>query len=234
MVSLSKYLKKAYKLVFSDYYGFIQGHESINNDQIKEINQLLKNPNPKITEEYENKFSNLIGNGSSVSYASGRMGFFELMKYLKIGNQDEVIILGYTCAVMINAIIKIGAKPIFSDIDPETFGSCINSIKEKTNSKTKLIVAQHSFGIPCDIEKILEFTQEKKIFLLEDCALTLGSKVNGKIVGNFGDASLFSSEPSNWFIFALISSSSGLLFKFTFCASWFISSKVGNSSYSLF
>ena len=54
-----------------------------------------------------------------------------------------------------------------------------------------MIIAQHSFGIPCDILKIKELAVSRNIFLLEDCALTIGSKINNKICGNFGDASLF-------------------------------------------
>ena len=57
-----------------------------------------------------------------------------------------------------------------------------------------MIVAQHSFGIPCDIIPIVKIANEKKIFLLEDCALTLGSKINDIVVGNFGDAALFSTD----------------------------------------
>jgi dTDP-4-amino-4,6-dideoxygalactose transaminase len=62
--------------------------------------------------------------------------------------------------------------------------------------QTKMIVAQHSFGIPCDIQPIVELAQTQDIFLLEDCALTLGSSINGVVCGNFGDAALFSTDHS--------------------------------------
>ena len=117
-----------------------------------------------------------------MAFASARMGFFAIMKVLGINHDDEVILLGSTCSVMVNAVLKIGAKPVFSDIDPNTFGSSLDSIEQCVSTKTKLIVAQHSFGIPCDIEPIIRFARQKNIVVVEDCALSLGSKINGTIL----------------------------------------------------
>ena len=64
-----------------------------------------------------------------------------------------------------------------------------------------MIVAQHSFGIPCEIQPIVNFAKKKNIFLLEDCALTMGSSIKGIKCGNFGDAALFSTDNTkliNW------------------------------------
>ena len=97
---------------------------------------------------------------------------------------------------MVNSIIIVGAKPVYSDIDLNTFGSCPESIKSKISSKTKMIIAQHTLGIPCKIEKILEISKKKNIFLLEDCALSLGSKSSNIVLGNFGDAAIFSTDHS--------------------------------------
>ena len=122
------------------------------------------------------------------------MGFHDLMRILGVGRGDEVIILGATCAVMVNAIIRVGAKPVYSDVDPSTFGSSSLSIADCISKDTKMIVAQHSFGIPCNIGHIQNLAKKNKIFLLEDCAITLGSKFDGINVGNFGDAALFSTD----------------------------------------
>ena len=150
----------------------------------------------KVVENFEEKFSRIIGDGYSVSFGAGRMGFYSLMKILKIQKGDEVIICSGTCSVMVNAILKLNAVPIFSDICEYTMGSDLNGIKNKITSKTKLIVAQHNFGIPCSIVEIKSFCNLNNIFLLEDCALSLGSKYNGINVGTFGDASLFSLDHS--------------------------------------
>lgn len=78
----------------------------------------------------------------------------------------------------------------------ETLGSCAKEIKKVITNKTKLVVAQHSFGIPCKINEIARLCKEEKIFLLEDCALTLDSRIDKEGVGNFGDAALFSTDHS--------------------------------------
>lgn len=138
------------------------------------------------------------------------------MRQLGIKKDDEVIILGATCSVMVNAILRIKAKPIYTDIDLDTFGSCAKKIKNKITTKTKLIVAQHSFGIPCKIDKIVKLAMENNIFLLEDCALTFDSSFKGMNVGNFGDAALFSSDhskPINTMIGGIIYSKNFFLIK---------------------
>lgn len=176
-----------------DYYGFIQGHSYIKKETIDKI----KNNNSNLSvRNFENKFSSLIGEGDATSFASARMCFYAVMKAIGIKEKDEVILNGSTCAVMVNAVIRIGAVPVFSDISPVTFGSCPEGIKQVLTNKSKLIVAQHSFGIPCEINKIRELAKSKNIFLLEDCALSVGSKYMNKIVGTFSNASIFSTDRS--------------------------------------
>lgn len=176
------------------YFGFVQGHDYLTNQDLESIKGLVNTESNEIVKEFESRFASLIGDGDCVSYAAGRMGFYELMGLLNISAGDEVILLGSTCSVMCSSVLRRGATPIYSDIDPTTFGSCPTSIVSRISVKTKMIVAQHSFGIPCDIEQIKAITDEKGIFLLEDCALTLGSSINGISVGNFGDAALFSTD----------------------------------------
>ena len=97
---------------------------------------------------------------------------------------------------MVNAILRCGATPVYSDIDSNTFGSSSHSIKECLTIRTKMVVAQHSFGIPCEIDLISDICKKKSVFLLEDCALALGSKLHNINVGTFGDAALFSTDHS--------------------------------------
>ena len=195
-----RFLIKIYNMLIIYFrnpcFSFIQGHNYLSEKNLKELNGLIGEDDSKIVENFEINFSNIIGDGQAVSFASGRMGFYALMKIKKIGVGDEVVLQGATCSVMVNAVLKTGAKPIYADIDPDTFGSSVESINKVLTSKTKMIVAQHSFGIPCDIKPIVELAQNNNIFLLEDCALTLGSTVDDVVCGNFGDASLFSTDHS--------------------------------------
>ncbi len=180
------------------HFGFIRGHWYLTTSQIDELSSIVvrQNPENRLVENYERSFSKLIGNGFGKSYAAGRMGFYALMKILKIGPGDEVILLAFTCSVMANAVWRVGATPIYADIDPETFGSSAPAIEQKISSRTKLIVVQHSFGIPCKIDEIVNLGQRHGIFVLEDCAITVDSLYKGISVGNWGDAAIFSTDHS--------------------------------------
>lgn len=188
------------------FYGFVQGHFYLDSSQTAALLNLLNDEtgeSSQVVSEFEDGFSTLVGDGKSVSFAAARMAFYSLMKVLNIGEGDEVIIQAANCSVMVNAILRLRATPVFVDIDSDTLGSSAENIRDQITYRTKMIVAQHSFGIPCRIQPIVELAKSNSIFLLEDCALTLGSSISGVGVGNFGDAAIFStdhSKPINTFI----------------------------------
>jgi perosamine synthetase len=206
-------------LFYRPYFGFIRGHSYVSKKELSQILSLITNPqekDEKLTLSFEKKFSELIGQGKSLSFAAGRMAFYTYMKILEIGNDDEVIIQSSNCSVMVNAILRIGAKPVFSDIDVNTMGTDPKSVQKLITPKTKLIVAQHSFGIPCEIDEIIKIANQYNIKVLEDCALTVGSKYKGLTVGNWGDAALFSidhSKPLNCMIGGLLYLKNNSLFQ---------------------
>ncbi len=171
---------------------FVQGQPQV--QSVMNARPLVGQVNHEVVSEYEDAFAQLTGLGFATSFASGRMAFFALLKVLNIGPGDEVILPGSTCAVMVNAVIRSGAIPIFSDISEETFGSSPRGITDRLTTRTKMIVAQHSFGYPCQIDQISANAKKSGVFLLEDCATTLGSTVNGQTVGTFGHAALFSTD----------------------------------------
>lgn len=129
-----------------------------------------------------------------MTFASGRMSFYSLLKSWGIREGDEVALTGFTCAVMANAVLRTGATPIYVDIDKDTLGMSAESLVSKITNRTKVVVAQHSFGIPCKIDKIKEIAKSHSCYLVEDCALTFGSKYKSIIVGNYGDAAIFSTD----------------------------------------
>lgn len=182
------------KLMSPHHFYFIQGHPELTEDEVAQVSSILHSTCPEIIDQYEKEMTALIGEGYGMSFAAGRMAFYSVLNALNIGQGDEVILLGFTCSVMVNAVLRTGAKPIFTDIDLETFGSDPKSIKDKITNRTKMVVAQHTFGIPCKIEEIKKIVRKRGIFLVEDCALTLGSTSNGTKVGNFGDAAIFSTD----------------------------------------
>lgn len=177
-------------------FGFVCGHGYLSDDHVSLIKQVLDVQDSSKIEEYEHRFSKLIGEGQGVSFASGRMAFYSLLKALHIGFGDEVILPGFTCSVMPNAIWRVGASPVFADINRDNFGSDPIQIERKITEKTKLIVVQHSFGIPCNVHDIVGLGKRYGISIVEDCAIALDSSISGIKVGNWGNAAIFSTDHS--------------------------------------
>lgn len=127
-------------------------------------------------------------------FFKGRVALYAILKSLGIKEDDEVILPGFTCVVVPNAILYCGAKPVYVDIDENTFNINPDLIEQKITSKTKAIIIQHTFGIPAQMDRIIEITKKNNLFLIEDSCHAIGSKYNGIEVGNFGDAAFFSSQ----------------------------------------
>ena len=137
----------------------------------------------------------LNANASQISlYWKGRVGLYALLKANGIGKGDEVIIPAFTCVVVPNAIIYLGAKPVYVDVNKDTFNTTLNHIKKKVTTKSKCIVIQNTFGLSSEIEEIVEFAKEKEIVTIEDCTHGFGGSYNGKPNGVFADASFFSTQ----------------------------------------
>ena len=158
---------------------------------IRAFRLIYKNSNYYST-KFTNQFSRIIGKGSSLSYASGRMAFYHILMHLKLSSNDEVVLQAPNCAVMYNAVIRIGAIPVAADVDYDCVGSDLTYIKKCITKNTKVVVVQHTLGIPCNIKEIVNFCRENEIILIEDCALTVSSTFDNIIVGNFGDYAIFS------------------------------------------
>lgn len=141
----TKKIPELLKLLTLPYQiGFVQGHSHLTEQQVLQIKQVLNSNNSDhIVRQYEQRMAALIGSGYGISYAAGRMAFFTILKILNIGLGDKVILPGFTCSVMPNAVWRTGATPVFADIDLETFGSDARGIEKRITSRTKLVVAQH-------------------------------------------------------------------------------------------
>lgn len=111
---------------------------------------------------------------------------------------DQVIIPGFTCVVVPNAIVYLGATPIYVDIDAKTYNIDPNKIEaeivKRRSGKIKAIVAQHTFGIPADMDPIIEIAKKHGLFVIEDACHSIGSIYKGKEVGTLGNAAFFSSQ----------------------------------------
>ena len=129
-------------------------------------------------------------------FGSARSSLFAILKTLRFEDKSEVLVTGFTCEVVPNAIINAGYIPIYVDISPVNYCMDPNVAEKLITKKTKAIIIQHTFGIPAQIEELINIAKKYNLFVIEDCAVSLGSKYKGKLTGTFGDASIFSFELS--------------------------------------
>ncbi|MCX8084445.1 MAG: DegT/DnrJ/EryC1/StrS family aminotransferase [Calditerrivibrio sp.] len=128
------------------------------------------------------------------TFFKGRVALYAILKSIGVGEGDEVILPGFTCVVVPNAVCYTGAKPVYVDIRAKDFNIDPTKVESKITRKTKAIIAQHTFGIPAEMDDIVYLCKKYGLFLIEDACHCLGSKYNGIEMGNFGDASFFSSQ----------------------------------------
>jgi len=127
-------------------------------------------------------------------YWKGRVALYALLKAMGVGKDDEVILPAFTCVVVSNAIIYLGAKPIYVDIDLQTYNARFEDIKRAVTEKTKVIICQNTFGLSSDIEAITTFAKERNIFTIEDCTHGFGGNYNQKPNGSYCDAAFYSTQ----------------------------------------
>lgn len=124
----------------------------------------------------------------------GRVALTLLLKALDVGPGDEVIIQAFTCEAVPEAVLATGARPVYADIDPETFSSSLPTISNKLSPRTKAIVVQYTFGIVREAELIASFCADKHIPLIEDCCHITYLDHTPTKVGTLGAGSFYSFE----------------------------------------
>jgi dTDP-4-amino-4,6-dideoxygalactose transaminase len=127
-------------------------------------------------------------------YWKGRVALYALLKAMGVGQGDEVILPAFTCVVVPNAIIYLGAKPIYVDVDPAVMNTSADRILYKITEKTKCILIQNTFGLSYEVQEIVALAKERGIFTIEDCTHGFGGQFEGKPNGSFCDASFFSTQ----------------------------------------
>jgi len=151
----------------------------------------------------EGKFKKYLGVKYAVSFNSGRSALMAILNSLNLKKGSEVLLQAFTCNAAANPIIWAGFKPIYVDCDEITFNIDIEDLKRKITEKSRVVMVQHTFGLPAEIDEILEICQKNNLILIEDCAHSLGmeylspqqnfsSGSKGRKVGTFGKAAFFS------------------------------------------
>ncbi|MFH1947142.1 MAG: DegT/DnrJ/EryC1/StrS aminotransferase family protein [Candidatus Magasanikbacteria bacterium] len=124
-------------------------------------------------------------------FDSGRTALHYALKACGIKEGDEVLVQSYTCMVVSNAITWTGAKPIYVDVEND-FNMSADDLIAKISPKSKVLIIQHTFGKPANLDKLIAIAREYGLKIIEDCAHSFGAKHNGKLLGTFGDLAMFS------------------------------------------
>ena len=146
----------------------------------------------KYVKLFEDQFSKYHRNRKALAVSNGTVALHLALVSLGIGKGDEVIVPNLTFAASINSILHSGATPSLVDVDFETWNINHEEIEKAINEKTKAIMLVHLYGNPCNMNKIIEIAKKHKLFIVEDCAESLGSTYNGYPLGIHSDAATFS------------------------------------------
>lgn len=127
-------------------------------------------------------------------YWQGRVALYAILKSMGIKSGDEVILPAYTCVVVPNAIIYLGAKPVYVDIDPRTYNMNILLVEKQINKKTKVIICQNTYGLSSNLEKLVSIAKKYNLYTVEDCTHGFGGTYKGKPNGSYCDAAFYSTQ----------------------------------------
>ncbi|MDZ4209645.1 MAG: DegT/DnrJ/EryC1/StrS family aminotransferase, partial [Candidatus Curtissbacteria bacterium] len=149
-----------------------------------------------LVKKFEEKFSQYVGRDFGVAVSSGSGALDIAVKALKIGDGDEVIMPTLTIISPAQSVVRAGAKPVLIDSNPETLNMDVTQIEAKITRKTKAVLVVHLYGLPVDMDPVLELCKKYKLYLIEDAAEMHGQTYKGKKCGSFGDISIFSFYPN--------------------------------------
>ena len=167
--------------------------------EINSVTKVLKSgiyAHGPISNLFEKKFCSFTGAKFSSTVSSCTAGMHLFYFALGIGRGDEVIVPAQTHTATAHAVELSGAKPVFVDCEIETGNIDPKKIQKKITKKTKAICVVHFLGIPVDMKKINFIAKKNNLFVLEDCALSLGASYNKTHTGILGDAGVFSFYPA--------------------------------------
>src|SRR3989338_493700 len=157
-------------------------------NEVLDSGMLAQGPKAK---ELEEKFAKLCDAKYAVAVNSGTAALHASLYAAGIKKEDEVITVPFTFVATANSIIMQGAKPVFADIEEETFNIDPNSVLEKITPKTKAIIAVDLYGHIFDYKAVKEIADDHNLKIIEDACQSVNASLNGKKSGSFGDLAAF-------------------------------------------
>ncbi len=150
---------------------------------------------PAVT-KFEESIASYLGADFGIGLASGTDALVLALRALNIGAGDEVIIPAYTFFATAGTVLSVGAKPVFVDVDPQSYQIDVNKIRSAITPKTKAIIPVHLYGHPSEMKPIVEIARAHGLKIIEDNAQGFGAEYLGRKTGTFGDIGCLSFFPT--------------------------------------
>src|SRR4051812_2619455 len=159
--------------------------------ECRDKKQLVEGP---YVEAFEQEFARLLGSGhvKTCSTEFGRTALYFILKAMEFPAGSEIIVPALTFWVVPEITRVAGLTPVFVDIDPATYAIDAAAIERAITPNTRAILPTHLYGLPCDMDPILDIARRHNLKVIEDCAHGLGAQYKGRMAGTLGDASFFS------------------------------------------
>lgn len=174
-------------------------YQQIKDELLPKLMEVIENQafilGPNV-EKVEKELAAYIGTKFAVGCSSGTDALLLALMALDIKEGDEVITTPYTFFATAGSIARTGAKPVFVDIEPDTFLMDVKKIEAKISLKTKAIMPVHLFGQCVDMKPLMELAKKYNLKVIEDSAQAIGAEYNGQKAGTMGDMGCFSFFPS--------------------------------------
>jgi len=143
-------------------------------------------------DQFETSFSEYVGSNHALSVSNGTLGLVLALKLVGIEPGDEVLIPDLTFGATANAVVQVGAVPVFVDVTRESFAIDLNLAEKKITSKTKAIIPVHLYGNAAPMREILKFAEKYGLYVIEDAAEAIGTLDSNRHVGTYGHIGVFS------------------------------------------
>lgn len=164
-------------------------------EELKEIKKVLDSgwvsQGPKV-KELEDKIAAYLGVKHAIAVTNCTSALHLSLLSIGVKEGDEVLVADYTFPATGHAVLYCKARPVFIDIDKNTYNIDPRLIKDKINRKTKAIIPVHTFGQPAEMDEIMDLAQKHDLMVIEDAACALGAKYKNKYAGTIGDIGCFS------------------------------------------
>jgi len=171
----------------------------INEQDIEAVTAVLRTPQlslgPKLV-EFERSIAGYLGASDAVAVSSGTSALHLCIRALGISDGDEVIVPSFAFVAVANAVRYERAIPVFVDVDSATLNLDPERLEAAITNRTKAIILVHTFGVPAEIDCILEVSKRHGLAVIEDACEAIGAEYCGRKVGTFGDVATFAFYPN--------------------------------------